>query len=247
MTLAPWLGMAATSFAAGLLLASNGFGFAVLAVPFFLLFAPADQAIQVTIILSVAISFAVLPGVRRGIDPPLLARLTLGSLAGLPAGLAAFAYAEPRLVRAVAGTVIAVLAAVQALSRYRRHQPMLALTAAGDLAAGAVAGAATGLVGMPGPPLVIYLIMAGAPAQKSRATQIAFFALIYTVTLAANVAFAGVSGAGWLLAASLMPTTAIGALVGTHIGNRLDENTAATLAIVVLGIAGVYTLAAALW
>ena len=46
MTLVPWLGMAATSLFAALLQATNGFGFAVLAVPFFLLFAPPEQAIQ---------------------------------------------------------------------------------------------------------------------------------------------------------------------------------------------------------
>src|SRR5271154_5479683 len=87
MTLAPWLGMAATSFLAAMLLTTNGFGFAVLAVPFFLLFAPPGEAIQVTIILSSAISLTVLPGLHHDVEWPLLRRLTIGSLAGLPLGL----------------------------------------------------------------------------------------------------------------------------------------------------------------
>ena len=251
MTLVPWLGMAATSFLAAMLLTTNGFGFAVLAVPFFLLFAPPGEAIQVTIILSLAISLVVLPGLRHGVERPLLLRLTIGSLAGLPLGLAAFAYAKPLIVRAVAGAVIAAFAAAQAYNRYHQRPPSLAMHPVGDLVAGAAAGAATGLVGMPGPPVVIYLIMVGAPAQMSRSTQIAFFALIFGATLAANAAFRGVPGMDWAIAASLMPPTALGAWVGTRIGNRLDDNAAAILAVVVLAVAGLYTLAdavrAALW
>jgi uncharacterized membrane protein YfcA len=243
--------MAATSFLAAMLLMTNGFGFAVLAVPFFLLFAPPGEAIQVTIILSLAISLTVLPGLRHGIERPLLLRLTIGSLAGLPLGLAAFAYAEPLIVRAVAGAVITAFAAAQAYNRYHQCPPSLAMHPVGDLVAGAAAGAASGLVGMPGPPVVIYLIMVGAPAQMSRSTQIAFFALIYAATLAANAVFRGVPGMDWAIAASLMPPTALGAWVGTRIGNRLDDNAAGILAVAVLGAAGLYTVAdavhAALW
>jgi uncharacterized membrane protein YfcA len=246
MTLASWLGMAATSFLAAVLLTTNGFGFAVLAVPFFLLFAPPGEAIQVTIILSSAISLVVLPSLHRDVEWPLLRRLTIGSLAGLPLGLAAFAYAEPAIVRAVAGAVIASFAAAQAYNHYHQRPPSLVMHPVGDLVAGAAAGAATGLVGMPGPPVVIYLIMVGAPAQMSRSTQIAFFALIFATTLAANAAFRGVPRMDWAIAASLIPLTALGAWVGMHIGNRLDDNAAAILAIVVLGAAGLYTLAAAL-
>ena len=175
----------------------------------------------------------------------MLLRLTLGSLVGLPLGLAAFAYAEPLIVRAAAGTMITIFAAAQAYNRYHRRPPSLAMHPVGDLAAGALAGAATGLVGMPGPPVVIYLIMVGAPAQLSRSTQIAFFALIFAATLAAAAAFRGVPGTDWAIAASLMPPTALGACVGMRIGNRLDNNTAAILAIAVLALAGLYTLAAA--
>jgi uncharacterized membrane protein YfcA len=246
MTLAPWLGMAATSFVAAMLLTTNGFGFAVLAAPFYLLFAPPAQAIQVTIILALAISLCVLPSLHRRIERPLLLRLAVGSLVGLPLGLAAFAYAEPVTIRATAGAVIAAFAAAQGYNHHNRRPPSLAMHPVGDLVAGAVAGAATGLVGMPGPPVVIYLILVGAPAQMSRSTQIAFFALIFSATLAADVVVHGVPRSDWAIAGSLMPLTAFGAWVGARIGNRLDENASAILAIAVLGAAGLYTLAAAL-
>src|ERR1700723_2794784 len=95
-----WAGMAGTSFAAALLQATNGFGFAVLAGPFFLLLAPPGEAIQIIIILSLAMSAVVVPGVRRAIDGTLLARLSLGSFIGLPLGLVAALHADPMLVSA---------------------------------------------------------------------------------------------------------------------------------------------------
>ena len=51
------------------------------------------------------------------------------------------------------------------------------------VATGAVSGIATALVGMAGPPVLIYLLLAGAPPRAVRATLLSFFALAYTVTL----------------------------------------------------------------
>jgi uncharacterized membrane protein YfcA len=240
-----WAGLAATSLAAALLQATNGFGFAVLAVPFFLLLAPPDEAIQIIIMLSLAMSAVVVPGVRDAIEPALLTRLTIGSLLGLPLGLVAFAHADPLIVRAAAGATIAVFAAMLAINRYRQRPSRLALTPGRDIAAGTVAGVATALVGMSGPPVLIYLMLARTPARTVRATLLTFFALIYAATLATHIVFVGVPGTAWLTAASLAPFAWLGGLIGLRFGNRLGENAAAALAIAVLAVAGLYTLAAA--
>lgn len=245
MAVGDWAGMAAVSFFAAMLLATNGFGFAVLAVPFFLMFAPAGQAIQIIIILTVAVSLVVALRLRQALDPPLLVRLSVGSVIGLPFGLAAFRFADPLIVRAVAGATVVAFAVMLARSRLGRHPTRLRMAPRWDLAAGTLAGAANALVGMSGPPVLIYLMLAGAPIRTVRATLVAFFALIYTVTLAADVVFLGVSGSDWLIAASLLPPIGAGSLLGLGIGNRLGATAAEVLAIVVLGGAGLYTLAAA--
>src|ERR1700733_11675770 len=97
MTLA-WAGMAATSFVAALLQATSGFGFAVLAVPFFLLLAPPGEAIRVIVVISLSTSVFVLPGLYRAVDPALLRRLAIGSIVALPIGLAAASHADALLV-----------------------------------------------------------------------------------------------------------------------------------------------------
>jgi uncharacterized membrane protein YfcA len=245
VSLADWAGLAATSFAAALLQAANGFGFAVLATPFFLLFAEPGHAVQLVIIITLALSVVVLPGLHREVHKPLLLRLALGSLVGLPPGLLAFDAADPVLVRAAAGIVILVFTAVLAANHLRRRGAVFALRPGGDLVTGAVSGFATALVGMAGPPVLIYLMLAGATPRAVRATLLNFFALSYGATLVAHVATIGVPRATWLGAASLVPFAWAGGLIGRTVADRLGNEAAAGLAILVLAIAGLYTLAAA--
>ena len=244
MSLLTWAGLAATCFTAALLQATNGFGFAVLAVPFFLFLVPADQAIQLVIMLSLAISLVMIPPLRDAIDPGLLRRLTIGSAIGLPVGLVVFGYSDPLIVRLAAGIVIVLFAAMLGWNRYRRRPPQMAMRPGFDLGAGAIAGVATGLVGMPGPPVMIYFMLAAAPMRAVRATLVAFFALVYAATLLSDVIFLGVTAAEWEIAATLLPLTWIGGVAGLRVAERLPETAAAILSILVLAVAGLYTVAA---
>jgi len=252
MASAIFIVLAATTFGSALLYAISGFGFAVLAAPLFLLFLDPQRAIQLVIIISTALSIVVLPGLLPAIAPWLLLRLTLGSLVGLPLGLVAFRYADPTLVRAAAGAIILGFAILMAVSRrrsgepgQRKHWTAFAMSPGLDVAAGAVSGIASALVGQPGPPVLIYLLLAGAEARTVRATLLAFFALAYGVTLASHAATIGIPVPTWLAAAILIPFAFVGGLVGRPIGDRLGAEAFALLAIALLAVAGAYTLGAA--
>jgi len=244
--------LATTTFVAALLYAVTGFGFAVLAAPIFLLFTDPAPAIQLVIIISTVLSIVVLRGLLPAIAPWLLLRLALGSLVGLPLGLVAFRYADPFLVRAAAGAMIFGFAILMAVSRRRSGQPghgkhwtAFAMSPGLDLAAGAVSGIAGALVGQPGPPVLIYLLLAGTAARTVRATLLAFFALSYGVTLASHAATIGIAAPTWLAAGILIPFAFLGGLAGRPIGDRLGAEAFAKLAIALLAMAGAYTLGAA--
>jgi uncharacterized protein len=243
-----WAGLAATTSVAALLQAASGFGFAVLATPLFLLFVDPPRAVQLVIIITTALSLVVLPGLWRAIAARLLARLVLGSLAGLPLGLFAFRYADPVVVRAMVGGTILAFAVLLGWRRHRaagevprpfRTKPRL------EVAAGAVSGVATALVGMAGPPVLIYLLLAGAPPRTVRATLLAFFALAYAVTLATHAVTVGIPARTWLSAGILIPFAFLGGLAGRPLGDRLGADAFAVLAILLLAAAGLYTLVAA--
>jgi uncharacterized membrane protein YfcA len=252
MASAIFIVLAATTFGSALLYAISGFGFAVLAAPLFLLFLDPARAIQLVIIVSTALSIIVLRGLLPAIAPWLLLRLALGSLVGLPLGLAAFRYADPIVVRAAAGAMILGFAILMGVSRLRSGQPgqgkqwtAFAMSPVLDFAAGAASGIASALVGQPGPPVLIYLLLAGAAAKTVRATLLAFFALIYGVTLASHVATIGIPAPTWLAAGVLLPFAFLGSLAGRPIGDRLGAEPFAMLAIALLAVAGAYTLGAA--
>jgi uncharacterized membrane protein YfcA len=234
------IALAATTIVAALIYAISGFGFAVLAAPLFLLFLDPARAIQLVIIISTALSIVVVPGLLRAIAPWLLLRLALGNLVGLPLGLVAFRHADPILVRAAAGATIFGFAVLMAVSRRRSGQPgerkhwtAFAMSPGRDLAAGAVSGIANAVVGMAGPPVLIYLLLAGAEARTVRATLLAFFALSYGVTLVSHAATIGI------------PFAFLGGLAGRPIGDRLSAKAFAVVAIALLAVAGAYTLGAA--
>jgi len=246
------IALAATTIVAALIYAISGFGFAVLAAPLFLLFLDPARAIQLVIIISTALSIVVVPGLLRAIAPWLLLRLALGSLVGLPLGLVAFRHADPILVRAAAGATIFGFAVLMAVSRRRsgqqgqgKHWTAFAMSPGRDLAAGAVSGIANAMVGMAGPPVLIYLLLAGAEARTVRATLLAFFALSYGVTLVSHAATIGIPAPTWLAAGILIPFAFLGGLAGRPIGDRLSAEAFARLAIALLAVAWAYTLGAA--
>jgi len=241
-----WAGLAATTSVAALLQAASGFGFAVLATPLFLLFVDPPSAIQLVIIITTALSLVVLPGLRRAIVAGLLARLALGGLAGLPLGLFAFRHADPIAVRALVGGTILAFAVLLGSRRYRgagggprpfRMRPGI------EVATGAVSGIATALVGMAGPPVLIYLLLAAAPPRTVRATLLSFFALAYAATLLSHAVTVGIPARTWLAAGILIPFAFLGGFAGRPLGDRLGADAFTILAILLLAAAGLYTLA----
>jgi hypothetical protein len=162
----------------------------------------------------------------------------------LPIGLFAFRYADPLLVRLGVGVTILAFALMIATFRRRGGQlrVLLRRTRTGDLVAGAVAGIATALVGMAGPPVLIYLLLAGTAAQTVRATLLAFFALSYGATVVSHAATVGIPAATWVTAGVLAPFALLGGFAGRPIGDRLGTDGFALLAIALLTAAGLYTV-----
>jgi uncharacterized membrane protein YfcA len=114
-----------------------------------------------------------------------------------------------------------------------------------DLTAGAVSGITSDLVGQPGPPVLIYLLLAGTGTRTVRATLLAFFALSYGATLASHAATIGIPAPTWLAGAILIPFAFLVGLAGRPIGDRLGAEAFALLVIALLAVAGAYTLGAA--
>jgi hypothetical protein len=146
-------------------------------------------------------------------------------------------------VRIAAGATVLGFAALLALLRSRvRPVPMIRMSHARDLAAGAVSGAATALVGMAGPPVLIYLLLAGAGSLVIRATLLAFFVVVYAATLAAHATTVGIAAETWLTAGVMLPFAVLGGFIGRPLGDWFGDGGFTVLAIGLLTIAGLFAI-----
>jgi uncharacterized protein len=158
--------------------ALTGFGFSLVSAPFLVAAYRAPTGVQLNLVLSLAVNLAVLAREHRHVD-----RRAAGLLMG-PALVAVLpaAYAARRLSSAsmtvAAGVVcllaVGVLARGRALRRGRGR--------AGTAVVGFVSGAMN-VAGISGPPVVLFALGAGWPAQRARPTMQLFFLGLNVVTI----------------------------------------------------------------
>jgi len=240
----PWfLPLAAAVFGAAILRGLTGFGFALAAVPLMSLTVEPRTAVASAILLQVFIGFRDLVQLHDSYDRTEVARLALGSVLGMPFGIAALALFDPDAGRlAIAAISLAGLGMM--LRRPQRHRPPGRGAA---LAAGALSGLFGSLAAMPGPPAVAYFVASGAPAARARASMMIFFFASALITLP-GLAFAGAVDlrALWLSLAAL-PFLVLGSRVGGLLFGRLDARHYHRLALGVMafsaGLAGMRALA----
>lgn len=221
---------------ASILQTSTGFGFSILATPFLLLLFGVSDAIQINLILSLIISAALISKIRNDIDFGILKRLTVGSIAGMPIGIAVFVVADMQKLKLGISLVILLLTVLLILSlRIRR-------TDGRDFLFGGLSGSLTTSIGMPGPPLLLYFSGTGTQKEKLRGTTLAFYLFIYSVSLLLQIVFAGSNRTVWVSSAAAIPVVLLGLFLGQRLFHRIDQRTFRYVTYAILLFTGVYLL-----
>ena len=220
--------MGAATFLGALVQAATGFGFAILAAPVFLVTMNSPSAIPILVALHVPQSLMLVPGIWHRASRWHLQRLVLGAVVGCPVGLWLFAGADVRALKLTVGclilAVIGLLMVREMLARRRRRGVRAASHGtAATLATGAISGAMTALLVMPGPPLMVYFMGARQGAEALRALSLSFFALCYVAVTAANIWAGGMPRASWMTVALLTPAVIAGTAAGIVLGPKLGE------------------------
>lgn len=202
---------AAVVLLASVLHAATGFGFSILAVPLLLLLHAPWQAVQINLILSIALSLMLIPATWTQVDRLLLWRLLPSSALGAPLGLLLFLYGDADTFKTAIAFLILLLTGCLALRLRFARTPWR------DACTGVMAGAMTSAVGMGGVPLLVYFAGVDMPKATARATVLAFFTFIYSLALMLQMQFSTHPLQDWWLPAYLLPV----ALLGVDIGKRL--------------------------
>lgn len=209
------IAMHAAVLVASLLQAATGIGFGVIAGPIILLAMNSGSAVQVTILLSLMIAVILVPSIHRAVDKALLKRFLIGSVAGLPVGIAVFTAISVDFLKLFAG--LAVLFMAYSASR-RVGRAVYHLADRGqrnqDVGIGVLSGAMSASLAMPGPVVAARMSALACPKEAVRATILMLFVYSYIAAFGFQWALVDVAVDTLWLTATLVPATLIGILLG---------------------------------
>jgi uncharacterized membrane protein YfcA len=176
------LGVLVTVFAATLVRSTFGFGESLVGLPLLLLFLPVATAVPLAVLWSVTIAAIVLVQDSHRVKFRSAAGLILSALPAVPLGIALLVLGNSRIVKMVAGLLIAGYAAWSLFHRNSatarpESRKML-------LACGFLSGLLGGAYGLNGPPLVVYGQTRGWTPGDFRATLQAYFLPVSLAALA---------------------------------------------------------------
>ncbi len=241
------LALAAATVAGATVQAITGFGFAILAAPVFLAVLNSTEAVPLLAALHIVQSAILVPWLWPRVPRLEFRRLLLGASLGCPIGLLAYAGLGVRGLKLAAGVVI-LAASVQLYMRSsRRTAPVPPPQGpAATIAGGFMSGALTALLVMPGPPLMVLLMLRPLPAEAARALSLTFFAACYLAVTIMNMAAGTLTAGSWRTIALLAPPVIVGTIAGRRIAPLLSERHFMAALYLLLVLAGLGAIASAL-
>jgi uncharacterized membrane protein YfcA len=252
MPYADWGFLAAVTLFAAAVQSATGFGFAIVAVPLYLLILNSLSAVQVAIVVTPVISLAVVPRLWPEVRGDLLGRLMGGSVLGLPVGMVVYAYAGLFWIKTAVAVLIvlfALLFFLKARAPERRggdtggESTGRATPARGrEVAVGVLSGAMTTSLGMPGPPVMLYFSALNLERNTVRATLLSLFVFSYAGAAAVQAAVAGIALQTWIMAGVLAPCALVGAALGHWLSRGMSQRVFQTGALLLLVGTGLYML-----
>ena len=223
--------------------AAIGIGFSLLTVPFYLLLFDAHDAVQLAIILTIAITVIMLTKIGRDANRYVSRNLLIGSVIGFPLGLIFFIYADAAWIKvAVAASILIALAATE----IRTKKSLLTDNRNNAISAGVVSGAMVTAIAMAGPAIAIYLRATGADKAAIRATIFVIYAFSYTAAIAMQGYFNGIGDDAFTASLWLLPIVVGATYVGNRLSGKLSEQVFQKIISLLLIIVALYLFYSAL-
>ena len=241
LALSQWMLLTSVTLMAGALQSATGFGFAVIAVPFFLIALDSLTAIQINIVLNLFNALVVAPRIWRAAPQPLLRGLIGGTLLGLPAGMFVYLYADITHIKA--GVAVLIIGfALHLIVSSRRQKTASQPGTTGTWFTGGISGALTSALAMPGPPVLIYLSHFRIDKEAFRSVNLSLYVVSYGCALALQGTVGQMTASTWILAAALIPLASLGGVLGHWIAPWLSQRAFTIIVLATLVITGVYML-----
>lgn len=207
----------------------TGFGSALVAVPALALVWGPREAVLVITLVDVAAGLVLAVPVRHLVRPGLMAALLLPMIGGQWVGTEALVSLPEPVVRVVFGVLVGLFALEMLWMPVRQGRGELSdlpaergRVLASGAGAGLVGGMMGGLIGAPGPALVVFARYWFEPVFFR--AQLILVLAVSSVTLVGMLAFKGVGdGQSLVRAGLLLAPQVVGNLVGARVAGKLDR------------------------
>jgi uncharacterized membrane protein YfcA len=223
---------------AGLVRGFAGFGTAMIFLPVAGQFLSPVAAIAA---LTVMDFFGPLPIVKRAwndADRPDLGRLAVGMALTLPIALWALSMIDPQVFRfLVSGLSLGLLVVLGLGVRYRG-----VVRPAFVYGIGGLGGITGGLVGIPGPPVILFYMASPHSPSVIRANNLLYLLLFDTAILAMLAVYDALTIQAIAIGLFLVPAIVIGNMIGARLFNPEKEKTYRSIAFVIIGISALMGL-----
>jgi uncharacterized membrane protein YfcA len=231
------LALAALAVAVGAAAQSvSGIGFALVGGPLLFTVFGAREGVRVAVVLSMLVNVSVLVREHRAVLWRQVLPVLVTALAVTPVLVQLLSGAHPRALRAAAGVVIVVGAALVAAGRATRSGAPTAVVA------GLVSATMNVLASAGGPAVAVYATAARWDPQRLRPTLQAYFLSLNVVTvLTLGAPHWSAARAGVLVAA-----LAVGAVVGAVLSGRVSASLARSVTLALSALGGLAVAVAAL-
>jgi len=197
-------------FVAGMVRGFSGFALSAVVMAIAVMFLAPIALIPILWFQEMAASLLMVRGGMKEANRRVVTGLVLGSAFGLPIGLSLTQALPVDTSKLVALSVIVVLAASQ-LAKLRL--PALA-TRPGLWGSGILAGIVTGLAGVGGMVVALYVLASNAPAREMRASLVMFLFASSVISLATLAYFDVMNTQSALQGLALAPASALGVKAG---------------------------------
>ena len=215
-----------------------GFGFGLAVVPLLSLIMPPAVAVPMSLALDMIGSTQLVPHARRIADWHSLRRLVPAAFVAIPFGVYALTVVPSETLRIGISVILLITVVLMASgARLPLHLPLPAV-----LGVGAVAGALSGSVAMPGPPVITYFLARPTAAAMNRASLLMFFFFTDIASIATGLVSGIVALHTIIVALTLTPALYIGNKLGHHLFNLASDDNHRRIALGLLTIIALSTL-----
>jgi uncharacterized membrane protein YfcA len=166
---------------AGIMRGFSGFGGGLLIAPVYSLFLKPTDVVVLVIVLNLLTTAQLLPDMLRNIRWPIVFRLLIPALIGVPVGVTMLHLVDPLFMRRTIAAIVTAMAVLLLLGwSYQGNRGRTQ-----DCLVGLAGGFLTSIGGVGGPPVILYLLSdMKLPPHAFRAVTLMLFFLLQILTLA---------------------------------------------------------------